>query len=75
VGGAFGAADQLAAAGHGDLAATLHDSASAAFFHGFEVACLVAAAMAIVGCIAAGRISASSAGKRLSRRYIRLGSA
>jgi EmrB/QacA subfamily drug resistance transporter len=53
IGGAFGAADQLAAAGRGDLAAALHDSASAAFFHGFEVACLVAAAVAIVGSVAA----------------------
>ena len=36
-----------------DLAAALHESASAAFFHGFEVACLVAAAVAIVGSVAA----------------------
>jgi EmrB/QacA subfamily drug resistance transporter len=53
VGGAFGAADQMAAAGGGDLAAALRDSASAAFFHGFEVACLVAAGVAIVGSVAA----------------------
>jgi hypothetical protein len=53
IGGAFGAADQLAAAGRGDLAAALRDNASVAFFHGFEVACLVAAAVAIVGSVAA----------------------
>jgi hypothetical protein len=53
IGGAFGAADQLAGAGRGDLAAALDDVASAAFFHGFEVACLVAAAVAIVGSVAA----------------------
>ena len=51
VGGAFGAADQLSAAGRGDLAAALRDSASAAFFHGFEIACLVAAAVSIVGSV------------------------
>jgi hypothetical protein len=49
VGGALGAADQLAATGHDGLAAALRDAASAAFFHGFEIACLVAAAAAIVG--------------------------
>jgi EmrB/QacA subfamily drug resistance transporter len=53
IGGAFGAADQLAAAGRRDLAGALHDSASAAFFNGFEVACLVAAAVAIAGSVAA----------------------
>jgi EmrB/QacA subfamily drug resistance transporter len=53
VGGALGAADQLAAGGRGDIAAALEDTTSAAFFHGFEVACLVAAAVAIVGSVAA----------------------
>jgi hypothetical protein len=53
VGGAFGAADKLAATGHGDIAAVLRDAASAAFFHGFEVACLVAAAGALAGALAA----------------------
>jgi EmrB/QacA subfamily drug resistance transporter len=53
VGGALGAADQLSAAGHGDLAAALREGASAAFFHGFEIACLVAAAVAIAGAIIA----------------------
>jgi EmrB/QacA subfamily drug resistance transporter len=53
VGGALGAADQLDAGGHGDLAAALRDAASAAFFHGFEIACLVAAAVAIAGAVVA----------------------
>jgi EmrB/QacA subfamily drug resistance transporter len=53
VGGALGAADQLAATGHSDLAAALRDGASAAFFHGFETACLVAAAVAIAGAVMA----------------------
>ena len=51
IGGAFGAADQLAAAGQGDVAAALHEAASTAFFHGFEIACLVAAAVAIAGSV------------------------
>jgi hypothetical protein len=51
VGGAFGAADQLAAAGQGGVAAALHEAASTAFFHGFEIACLVAAAVAIAGAV------------------------
>jgi EmrB/QacA subfamily drug resistance transporter len=49
VGGALGAADQLDATGHGDLAAALREAASAAFFHGFEIACLVTTAVAIAG--------------------------
>jgi EmrB/QacA subfamily drug resistance transporter len=53
VGGALGAADQLAASGQGGLAALLRDSASAAFFDGFQVACLVAAAVAIAGALMA----------------------
>jgi EmrB/QacA subfamily drug resistance transporter len=53
VGGAFGAADQLAAGGHVGLATTLHDAASTAFFHGFEIACLVAAGVAIAGALVA----------------------
>jgi EmrB/QacA subfamily drug resistance transporter len=53
VGGALGAADQLDVAGHGDLAAALRDAASAAFFRGFEIACLVAAGVAIAGAIVA----------------------
>ena len=51
VGGALGAADQLAAGGHGDLATTLRDAASAAFFHGFALACLVAAGVVIAGAL------------------------
>jgi EmrB/QacA subfamily drug resistance transporter len=53
VGEAFGAADQLAAGGQGGLASTLHDAASAAFFQGFETACLVAAGVAIAGALVA----------------------
>ncbi len=53
VGGALGAADQLAAGGQGDLAIALSDAASAAFFHGFEIACLVAAGVAIAGALVA----------------------
>jgi hypothetical protein len=53
VGGALGAADQLAATGHGDPATALRDAASAAFFHGFEIACLVAAGVAIAGAVVA----------------------
>jgi EmrB/QacA subfamily drug resistance transporter len=53
VGEAFGAAAQLQAGGHADVARALHDTASAAFFHGFEAACLVAAAVSAVGAILA----------------------
>jgi EmrB/QacA subfamily drug resistance transporter len=53
VGGALGAAAQLDATGHGGLAAALRDSASAAFFQGFEIACLIAAAVAIAGAVVA----------------------
>jgi hypothetical protein len=53
VGGALGAADQLAAGGNGDLATVVRDAASGAFFHGFEIACLVAAAVAIAGALVA----------------------
>ena len=53
VGNAFGAAEQLDAAGHGGLASALHDAASAAFFHGFEIACLAAAAVALAGAVMA----------------------
>jgi MFS family permease len=49
IGGAFEASEELAAAGNVGMAAALRDAASAAFFHGFEIACLVAAAAAIVG--------------------------
>jgi hypothetical protein len=53
VGAALGAADQLAATGHGGLAVALRDAASAAFFDGFEIACLVAAAVALAGAVMA----------------------
>jgi len=53
VGGAFGAAEQLDAAGQADLAAALHGAASTSFFHGFEVACLVAAGVAVAGAVTA----------------------
>jgi EmrB/QacA subfamily drug resistance transporter len=53
VGGALGAADHLSATGHGDLAAALREGASAAFFQGFEIACLVAAGVAIAGAVVA----------------------
>jgi hypothetical protein len=53
VGGALGAADQLDATGHGDLAAALREGASAGFFHGFEITCLVAGAVAIAGAVMA----------------------
>ena len=53
VGGAFAAADQLQASGEGGLAGALHDAASTAFFDGFEIACLVAAGVAIVGAVVA----------------------
>jgi EmrB/QacA subfamily drug resistance transporter len=53
VGTAFGAAGQLAASGHTGLARGLHDAASTAFFHGFETAVLVAAAIAVAGAVMA----------------------
>jgi hypothetical protein len=56
VGAAFGAAARLADNGHADLARTLHDAASAAFFDGFEAACLVAAGIAIAGAMLAAAL-------------------
>jgi hypothetical protein len=53
VGTAFGAAGRLEAAGRPELAGRLHDAASAAFFHGFETAVLVAAGIALGGAIMA----------------------
>ena len=53
VGTAFGAADRLDAAGQTGLAGSLHDAASAAFFHGFETAVFVAAAIALAGAVMA----------------------
>jgi EmrB/QacA subfamily drug resistance transporter len=53
VGIAFGTASQLNARGHPQLAASLHDAASTAFFHGFETAVLVAAGIALAGSVVA----------------------
>ena len=53
VGIALGAADRLDASGHADLARGLRDAASTAFFHGFQAACLVAAAVAAAGVVMA----------------------
>ena len=53
VGEAFGAAAVLRAGGHADLGQALHDAAAGAFFHGFEAACLVAAAVSGMGAILA----------------------
>src|SRR5262245_8608100 len=47
VGAAFVAADRLEGAGRAGLAQTLRDAAASAFFDGFEVACLVAAGVAV----------------------------
>jgi EmrB/QacA subfamily drug resistance transporter len=49
VGAAFQTAAQLDAAHHTALSRLLHDAASTAFFHGFSVACLVAAGVALIG--------------------------
>src|SRR5262249_61915454 len=49
VGAAFVAADRLEGAGRAGIAQTLHDAAASAFFDGFEVACLVAAGVAMAG--------------------------
>jgi EmrB/QacA subfamily drug resistance transporter len=53
VGIAFGTASQLKAGGHPQLAASLHDAASTAFFHGFEAAVLVAAGITLAGSVVA----------------------
>jgi EmrB/QacA subfamily drug resistance transporter len=53
VGGAFIAAQNIADAGLGPLAAELKATASAAFFDGFAAGCLVAAGVAAVGALAA----------------------
>src|SRR5262249_47379951 len=51
VGGAFQTAAQLDAGHHAALANMLHQAASSAFFDGFSVACLVAAAVALAGAV------------------------
>jgi predicted MFS family arabinose efflux permease len=49
VGTAFGAAARIDAAGQPDLAQSLHQAASTAFFDGFQIAVLVAAGIALAG--------------------------
>jgi EmrB/QacA subfamily drug resistance transporter len=53
VGTAFGISEELAANGQPGLAASLHDTASAAFFYGFETAVFVAAGIALAGAVMA----------------------
>ncbi len=52
-GAAFTVTTQLAAAGHGALAAQVHDAAAQALVHGLSAGCLVAAAVALGGAVAA----------------------
>jgi EmrB/QacA subfamily drug resistance transporter len=49
VGAALGLAGHATAAGHPTLGAAIHHAASSAFFHGFGVACLVAAGVSAAG--------------------------
>jgi hypothetical protein len=51
VGTAFGAAAELDASGQSGLARELHDAAATAFFDGFQIAILVAAAIALAGAV------------------------
>jgi hypothetical protein len=53
VGAALGEAGTLAHTGHPRLAATIHDAASAAFFHGFHAGDFVAAGVAAAGALMA----------------------
>jgi EmrB/QacA subfamily drug resistance transporter len=53
VGTALGAAAQLHASGETGMAASLHDAASDAFFHGFQTSVLVAVAIALAGAVMA----------------------
>jgi EmrB/QacA subfamily drug resistance transporter len=53
VGAAFGAAGALAHGGHPALAASVHDAANSAFFHGFRAANFVAAGVAGAGAVMA----------------------
>ena len=53
VGAALTAADNLAHTGHPALAATIHNAASSAFFHGFHAANYVAAGVAAAGAVMA----------------------
>jgi EmrB/QacA subfamily drug resistance transporter len=56
VGAAFAAAAHLDTAGQSDIALTLRDAASTAFFDGFGAACLVAAGIAIAGAVMAATL-------------------
>jgi EmrB/QacA subfamily drug resistance transporter len=51
VGEAFGVSSELGAAGQMGVARAVHDAASTAFFDGFQVACLVAAGVALLGAV------------------------
>jgi EmrB/QacA subfamily drug resistance transporter len=53
LGAALGSAGTLARTGHPQLAATIHDAASAAFFHGFHAGDYVAAGVAAAGALMA----------------------
>jgi len=53
VGGALGVAAEYGHAGHPRIAASIHDAASAAFFHGFHTANYVAAGVAAAGAVMA----------------------
>jgi len=53
VGAALGAADRLALTGHPRLATEIHDTASAAFFHGFHAGNFVSAGVAAAGALVA----------------------
>ena len=53
VGTAFGVAAHLGSAGQSSLAQRLHEAASNSFFDGYQIAVLVAAAIALVGAVAA----------------------
>jgi hypothetical protein len=51
IGAALGAAARLEVAGSAGPGSALHDAASAAFFHGFQTACLVAAGVTLAGAL------------------------
>jgi EmrB/QacA subfamily drug resistance transporter len=68
VGAAFGVADRLQAGGQADLAQRVHDAASAAFFHGFGQACLVAAAVSLAGAVLAALLLPSDPDVAISPR-------
>ncbi|MBV8710285.1 MAG: hypothetical protein JOY56_00805, partial [Solirubrobacterales bacterium] len=53
LGAALTVSDRLARAGHTELATIVHNAASAAFFHGFHTADVVAAGVAAAGALMA----------------------